>query len=366
MRVMFVSTDADIGGAERFLSTLGRNWPAGDPTRLVVLMAPGSLSETLETAFDEVRYLGFAPTSRNLVGMVTALRAQVREFRPDVISSHMFHADLITALLPGRVPRTTTIHTQQFGEGVHPLTRAIARVVGLLSFRFAAVIPASDSSAMADFARGIGMRNIVDPIINAAELSPSALFSPASRTLLHLARSHPVKGHLQLFEAFGATATDHPEWTLRVVGPGVTADDAHIGRCVEQAGVGDLVVTGRIVLAGPTSAVAAELADASALVISSTYGEAFPIVGVEAAGAGIPVISTDVGSCAAFVDDDRFLVPPGDSEALARAMGDWFGLSDADRAELSRHARARAEADYAPSIAVDAYRATFSRAIDGD
>ena len=145
LRILYVSTDADIGGAERLLALLGRHADERDVTRLVVLMSRGSLSAELDAAFDEVVYLNTPTTSRDIFKMVRGLNRNIREFHPDVVSSHLFHADLVTALSNTSAPRTTTVHTHGFGPGDHPLTKVIARAVGLLSRRFAAVIPSSDS-----------------------------------------------------------------------------------------------------------------------------------------------------------------------------------------------------------------------------
>lgn len=359
-----VCTDAEIGGAERFIASLAGARRAEDTVALVVLMQEGALSAQLEASFNEVHYLGFAPSSRNLFGMVRALTAVSRRFRPDVVSSHLFHADLVTALAPLGVPKTTTVHTQGLTKADHPLTRLIARAVGALSYRFAAVIPAGSSPQMAGFIRDLKMKNVVEPIANGAAMPLEAAFDPSSRTLLSLARNHPVKGHRRLFEAFVAIADEAPEWSLLAHGPGVDPDDTTMQTTITAAGAEQLLLNGRIRLAGPTAAPETALASAAGLVISSVYGEAFPIVGVEAAGLGVPVITTNLGSCSEFVDDPRFLVAPDDTEALAAALRIYTSLGDAERSALSAQARARAEAEYHPRIAYDRYRAVFQRAIE--
>ena len=363
MRILLVVTDAEIGGAERFLASLGAARTEGDTVALAVLMQPGSLSPQLEAAFDEVRYLGFPPSSRNLPGMVRALERYARGFRPDVVSSHLFHADLVTALARIRAPKTTTVHTQALGKDDHPLTRAIARAVGLLSFRFAAVIPAGGSPQMAAFIRRLRMRNVVDPIPNGAEVPDRADYDPASRVFLSLARNHPVKGHRELFAAFASIADAAPAWRLVAHGSGVDAADPAMREAISAAGAERLVAEGRIELAGPTAHPEEALARAGALVISSVYGEAFPIVGAEAAGHGVPVITTELGSCSEFVDAPGYLVPPGDAAVLAAALGRFAALGDAERRELSGRARARAESQYRPSVAYGRYRALFARLI---
>lgn len=363
MRILVVCTDAEIGGAERFLASLAESAPPHDVLSLVVLMQPGSLSDQLEASFDSVTYLGFSPSSRNLPGMVRGLERAAQSFQPDIVSSHLFHADLVTALARIKAPKTTTVHTQGLGPKDHPLTRIIARAVGVLSFRFQAVIPASDSPDMRSFIQRLGMQHVVTPIPNGAAIPKHANFDPRSRVILSLARNHPVKGHKHLFEAFAAVAEDFPEWSLRACGPEVTATDPLMRAALNEAHATELNLAQRIMLVGPTTTPETELAKASALIISSIYGEAFPIVGAEAAGQGIPVISTDLGSCAEFIDDPRFLVPPGDSQALAAALRTYFSLNDDERSELSARARARAEENYHPSIAYTSYRAVFSECI---
>ncbi|WP_244303411.1 glycosyltransferase [Leucobacter coleopterorum] len=217
---MYVCTDADIGGAERLLALLGRHADPRDESCLVVLMQRGTLSDELDAAFDRVVYLDTPPTSRDIFRMVRGLNAQIRDFEPDIVSSHLFHADLVTALASTRAPRTTTVHTHGFGPGDHPLTKLIARAVGALSFRFDAVIPSSDSDDMAQFIRALRMKNVRTPILNGAEIPPAATFDPAARSFLSLARNHPVKGHNVLFGAFADIAEHIPDWRLRAYGPG--------------------------------------------------------------------------------------------------------------------------------------------------
>lgn len=359
MRVLFVVTDADIGGAERLLATLARSWDEGDVLRLVVVMGPGTLSTELEDAFESVHYLGYSGSSRNIMGMVRSLEREIVDFGPDVITSHLFHADLLTALARSSAVKTTTMHTQRLTKADHPLTRAIARAVGVLSFRFDGVIPSGDSASMQDFIRQLGMRKVLPPILNGADVPDAASFDPSSRTFLSLARNHPVKGHDVLFAAFARIADQAPQWSLRAYGPGVDDDDERMRSLVADAGAEQLLAEGRIQLAGPTARPAEVLQHGAALVISSKYGETSPLVGAEASGAGVPVISTDVGSCAHFVDDDRLLVKPDDVDDLARALECYTRLSDDERQSLSILARTRAEARYDPAAVARRYREAF-------
>ena len=318
------------------------------------------MSRELEEAFDEVSYLGFPATSRNLPGMVRALSREIHEFAPDLVSSHLFHADLVTALARSAAPRVSTAHTHGLSANDHPLTRLIARAVGALSFRFAAVIPSSDSDEMLGFLKSLGMRRITPAILNGSELPLAPSFDPRARTFMSIARGHPVKGHVTLFSAFRSIENELPGWTLRAIGPGVEAQNELIQSAIVSADATELLKNGKITLEGPTDAPAKMLSQAAALVISSLYGETSPLIGAEAAAAGIPVITSRVGNCADFVDDPRFAVEPGSIEDLARAMAEYASLSDNEREALSRAARGRAERDYNPARVVAAYRDRFT------
>lgn len=64
------------------------------------------------------------------------------------------------------------------------------------------------------------------------------------------------------------------------------------------------------------------LARASVFVLPSFYREGIPRSTQEAMAIGLPIITTDVTGCRETVDDgvNGFLIPPHDSEALAKAM----------------------------------------------
>lgn len=351
MRILYVATDADIGGAEVLLETLAEYRRAGDQAALVVLMRRGTLSDRLERAFDTVDYLGFSAGSRNLRAMVRRLEAVIVARQPEVISSHMFHADLVTALAKASgAAKVTTLHTQEFGQGVHPLTRLIARAVGVLSGRFDAVIATSPGAA--EFGRRYRYRHEPVMITNGVGMPADASFRPSSRVLLSLARFHPVKGHDVLIDAFARVAPQYPDWTLLCAGPGVDSSNAELIGYVDAAGARALLDTGRIQLHGMAPDPTPLLADAAALIISSRYGEAAPIVGVEALAQGIPVITTDLGVAGEYTEP-RFVAEPGSAEDLARAIGEYCALDDRDRAGLSAEARARCAAQFSIERKID-------------
>jgi len=71
--------------------------------------------------------------------------------------------------------------------------------------------------------------------------------------------------------------------------------------------------------------------------------EGFSLAIVEAMAAGLPVVATRVGGAAEIIEDglNGFLVPPADSEALARTVRHVLDLDSASKENLRQAARER-------------------------
>ncbi len=93
--------------------------------------------------------------------------------------------------------------------------------------------------------------------------------------------------------------------------------------------------------------------------LSSAFGEGFPNVIGEAMACGVPCVSTDVGEAAAIVGNCGLIVPPGDPQALSRALIDMVDRGAEARAELGRAARARIAAKYALLRVIGRYQEIY-------
>lgn len=81
---------------------------------------------------------------------------------------------------------------------------------------------------------------------------------------------------------------------------------------------------------------------ADAVAVPSTWTEPFGYTALEGLAAGRPVIASRVGGIPEIITPDvGYLVPPGDPEAIARAIADLAGSSE-KRAAMGKAARLRA------------------------
>ena len=110
MRIVYVLTSLGMGGAERVVVGLaGRMAQRGHTVALLVLRPP--VAEQWPTDLPVVHLeMSRSPLSA-LMGLVRGRRF-LREFHPDLLHSHSFHANLAARLLKGLAPLrvVSTVH----------------------------------------------------------------------------------------------------------------------------------------------------------------------------------------------------------------------------------------------------------------
>jgi glycosyltransferase involved in cell wall biosynthesis len=108
---------------------------------------------------------------------------------------------------------------------------------------------------------------------------------------------------------------------------------------------------------------ARELAEASVVAVPSLWPEPFGLVGIEALGAGRPVVASATGGVIDWLEDGRtgLLVAPGDAGALARALSEL--LDDPERQRIMGAAgRDAVAARFSPERHVTALLSVYERA----
>ncbi len=152
--------------------------------------------------------------------------------------------------------------------------------------------------------------------------------------ILFLGNLHARKGLADLLAGLALLAGEQAHWRLLIAGGG---DDAPFRQQAERLGI-----AGRVAFLGWVDHARAQelLGGADALALPS-YQEGLPLVILEALAAGVPVVTTPVGAIGEVLTDDAtaLIVRPGDTAALARAVGRLIAEPEL-RARLSSAARA--------------------------
>jgi glycosyltransferase involved in cell wall biosynthesis len=123
-----------------------------------------------------------------------------------------------------------------------------------------------------------------------------------------------MKGLRYLLEAVAKLRTERPEITLTVIGKAKPGGES--ARTIDELGLSDVVTF----VSGVSDERIVELySEAEIAVVPSLY-EGFSLPAIEAMSCAIPLVATTGGAVPEVVGPDNetaFLVPPGDSEALA-------------------------------------------------
>jgi glycosyltransferase involved in cell wall biosynthesis len=268
------------------------------------------------------------------------VRRQLRSARPDLVHTHLIHADVYGALARGRAALVSTKHNDdpfRSGRARHLeqlLTRRAARVVCI-------------TEALARFNRDVvGLPEKKLRVVHYGLDSPPAPWGPPggpelppdAPVLLAVCRLVPQKGVDVAIDALSRVRERHPETRLVVLGEGPLRDEL-AGRAAQ------LGVASAVSFPGRVGDVAWWLRRASALVHPARW-EGFGLALLEAMLCARPVVASSVSSIPEIVVDGEtgLLVPPDDAPALASAIGQL--LDDPARASVlgaAGEARARAE-----------------------
>ena len=138
---------------------------------------------------------------------------------------------------------------------------------------------------------------------------------------------------------------DRP-WVCVFVGPGRRRD--RFGDSLKQMAQAHPALRGRVFFAGHCADMPAALAMADVVVVPSLEPEPFGRVVVEAQAMGRPVVVAAHGAAMETVADGQtgLLVPPGDPDALAAAIGTLLRLTLDEAMALGATARAHVLAHY--------------------
>lgn len=324
MRILHIVNNAETGGAQTLIEALGATARVGGDGShehfLLVLLGRGALSERLENIMTGVQYAELKRQSVIPLRAIRLLRKMVTELGIDIVHSHLLQSDLVNILTCHGRPRVSTVHTSG-GHESRAVSQIVGRAVAALSGAFTAVVACSRSAQ--DYTVAMKYRRPAEAkVIFNGTVVPSTApqrslqkLRLAGPTVLHLARWHPMKDHNTLFAAMAEVLADYPDAKLECAGLEVSEHNADLRELRDAAGISE-----RVALLGSVSDVGDLFRSASALVISSSHGEALPMAGIEALAAGVPVITTDVGDCRDLAVDPQFLVSPEDPSEIAEAL----------------------------------------------
>jgi glycosyltransferase involved in cell wall biosynthesis len=365
MRIVYVLTSLGMGGAEKqVLAVAERMAKRGHEVALLVLRP--RVAEEWPTAAGTA-YLGMQKTPQSVLAGLARGHRFLRDFRPDLVHSHSFHANISARLQRLRMPHlvvVSTVHNVYEGGWGRMLAY---RLTDGLSRRTITV-----SQAAADrFVRlkAIAERRclVVTNGIDTAEFTPNTerraavrsqkgLGQAASRQVfvwLAAGRITPAKDYPNLLRAFAKVRAHRSDALLWIAGECLSDELTRLKELSAQMDLGDSVRWLGLRRDIPA------LLDAADGFVSASAWEGMPLAVGEAMAMEKPVVATDVGGVRELVGNAGVLVPAGDSDALAEAMKSTMRWGREEQEQTGRTARERIQRHFSVDARADAWEALY-------
>lgn len=329
MKIVHVITSLDDGGAEAVLYRLCLA-DRENAHVIVTLRGAGKYGPLLEREGFQVHALGME-RGRVTIPALWKLARVLRQVRPDVVQTWMYHGDLVG----GSVARMLGIrrvvwgshHTSLDPNSTRRGTLIVAKINALLSHWVPRRIVSCSAKGVAvhselGYARkrftvvpnGHDLRQFA-PRPDAGQELRVALGVPPDLPLIGMvARFDPLKDHHNLLRALSILKDDGVPYRCLLIGTGMDSANGQLSGWLDSLNVRD-----RILLLGQRSDIPVVMNALDVHVLSSEC-EALPNVLCEAMACGTPCVTTDVGDAPVIVGGCGWVVPAKSPEALAEAI----------------------------------------------
>ena len=302
---------------------------------------PETLADTLYRALGPASSGSGPASTTTAAAAFAAAYAGVRQSRYDVIHNHAFDGPAVRLATGLRAPVVHTLHLPP-SEAMVTALREAARSPEAPTV---ATVSAFQATAWRE---AVAVEAILLPCVPTAAIPWSAA---AGQGALFAGRLSPEKGVAEAIDIAGAAGVP-----IDVYGDAYDAGYASdtIAPLSARPGV-------TFHPAVPRASLWEVMARAAVVVFPALWDEPFGMVAAEAQACGTPVVAFRRGGLSEVIADGMtgFLVPPGDLEAAAAAVGRAAGIS-------RRACRAHAETQLDLDQSLDAHEDLYRRMVAAD
>lgn len=330
LRVLHIAPDLGQGGAERVLWQMARRSGDGMDHRLL-LMQDRVFFDRRELDITALDFDLLRPASAmfRLLPALREINRLIEKETPDVVAGWLYYGAVLTSLASCRVPRVWAIHNTTLPS---PRKKPILRSVNRLLARMSATVPArivycaeaaravheADGYAAA---KGAVIENGVDTAVfredvNCRHASRAALGLNGDVKVVGLfCRWDRQKNIPGCLDAIELASREIPNVVIMLAGRGMTPENTELVHEIERRGL-----TKSCRLIGPVQSMETLMRCADVVLLGSSYGEALPMVLLEALACGVPIAATRVGDVPRIGVPDAALAELDNPRQLADAM----------------------------------------------
>jgi len=336
MKILYIITGLGLGGAEKVVCDLADQMILkGYDVKIVYLT--GSVLVKPVSSRVELLPLHLNSAS-NIFSASRKYKKIIRDFSPDVVHSHMIHANIFARLNHLSFKYVRLICTAHNSNEGGKLRMMAYRLTNFLSdFNTNVSKEATDSL----ISKGAFNHKNLATVYNGIDLSKFIFFNKDINSnelsFLSVGRFNAQKDYPNLLHAIAIFRQNpqHKEYILKIAGDGELRPQ--IEELIEHLGLKN-----NVTLLGRRNDIPQLMQEADFFILPSAY-EGFGLVVAEAMACGAFVIATNSGGVAEVMGDTGILVPPQNSEALAEAIKQAVDKTPLEIQENNLKARQRVE-----------------------
>jgi glycosyltransferase involved in cell wall biosynthesis len=371
-RILLLSTNLGIGGgAEEQVQQLAlelksRAWTVG----VISMLPPSPLPAEFAASGMNIGTLNMKRGIADL-RKVTQLADIVRRFQPDILHSHMTHANILARVVRPLAPvraLVSTLHGSKMYSvkgGSTRLRELAHRATDRWADVTTTICQAAADSCLRDGAVPSEKIKVVPNGVDTDRFLPRPLVRERMRAelgvenkfvWLAVGRFESPKNYAMMIRAFSFSLQScHREMMLLICGAGSLQPQI-------EAQVRKLGLENFVRFLGVRRDIPDVMNAADAFLLSSDT-EGLPMVLLQASATGLPVVATAVGGNAEVVQHNQsgFLVPRGDAMAMAGAIERICCLNAFDRARLGRAGRQFTHRNFGIQHVVDIWEQLYHR-----
>ena len=353
MKILYVITSLGLGGAERVVVDLAGQMNALGHTVKIAYLTGEVLVRPVS---DDIEVIALNLNSKNdLLSASIKYKKLLKKIRPDIVHAHMVHANIFARInrVGAHIPKLIcTAHNSNEGGKARMLAYRLTNRLSDINTNVSQ--EATDSLIR----KGAFRKSNVMTVHNGIDLSKFEKVSSRQAldqnviNLISVGRFNDQKDYPNLINAFAELKKNiTTNVRLTIVGDGELRPQI-------KAMIKQLDLDNDIVLFGRRSDIPELLSQADVFVLASKH-EGLPTVVIEAMACECYVVATDCGGSAEVLGDTGQLVPIQDSQALATALQATINLSNEDRTQNNKKARARVEEFFSLETSVKKWLALY-------
>jgi len=354
-RVLHIIDSLEIGGAEKFLSSLVIEHKSSLTIKVIVINRMGPIGKKLSSLGFDVVDLSLS-NSLKLPYFLLRFFKEIKSFNPDVVHTWMYHSNFLggtVSWLAGFKRIIWSIHNFNIEKGIlKPRTRMLIKILSRISYFIPLkIIYCSKASSNVHIQAGFDKKK-TEFIPNGVEIPNKFNFSykksregflnlPNNKFIIGMVGRYDIqKNHIGFFESLKILKNRKFNFHTVIVGRGCDKNNHILNNIIKRN-----VISNFISMYVERDDISNVLQCLDLFVMPS-IGEAFPISLCEAMANSVPCIGNDVGDVSYIIGDPSLVIPSWDPEIFADLIIKIGNLSEEHRKAISERQYSRVKENF--------------------